>query len=95
MKTLFIVSFLVFLFFGCNNNPIAPPNILHKGIITYQNIEGGFWSIMPEKLVPFNLPKNFEREGVEVVYKYKSMGFQLPRRENLLVETVKITFIKI
>ena len=68
-KILFLLPFLFLI--GCSN-PIEPN--YHKGTMVYQNLEGGFWSIMPEAVVPYELDNKFKVEGLGVEYEYKGMA---------------------
>jgi len=71
LTIVFLWMFLLTLA-GCT----TAPDIYKHGKITYQNLEGGFWSIMPEAVVPRNLPEKFKKEGLRVRYIYKNMELQ-------------------
>ena len=55
-----------------------------NGVVKFQDIEGGFWSIIAdsgEKLVPQLMPEQFKEEGAKVTcrieYLEDEMGFQM------------------
>ena len=88
VKVLIIAA--VFIFCGCDN--LVEPDIFNYGEVTYQTIEGGFWAIMPEKIVPYNLPENFRVEGLKVKYIYEQ---QLSKSQSTIQwgKQVKLTYI--
>lgn len=73
MKTIkIILTAAIFITLASCTNPVEP-KIYNHGVITWQNLEGGFWSIMPERVVPFNLPDKFKANGIQVKYIYEGM----------------------
>ncbi|WP_440999399.1 hypothetical protein [Fodinibius sp. SL11] len=69
IKSLLFVFFIALTITQCNNVKSTPDADLHfEGIVTYLEIEGGFWAIQTEDETyePTNLPSEYQREGLEV-----------------------------
>lgn len=66
------IFLLAILLTSCNN--INEPNSFHKGTVKYISLEGGFYGIiseMNEKYDPINLPKEFKKDGLKILFSFK------------------------
>lgn len=63
-KALFFISLLI-LFSACNTG-------FQEGTVRYIDLEGGFYGIEEAhgaRLLPLNLPKEFQKEGLKIRFK--------------------------
>lgn len=68
-----IKIFLIAIFLtNCNN--LNEPSLLIKGSVKYISLEGGFYGIISDKnenFDPINLPKEFQKDDLKILFSYK------------------------
>lgn len=66
------IFLIVLILFSCNSISESYP--FEKGTVRYIQLEGGFWGIISEKnekFDPINLPKDFQKDGLKILFSYK------------------------
>ena len=74
VRCLFTVMAIVFStsLLNCASVSVTKPDVLTRGTVAYVDLRGGFYGIVTdsgEKLLPINLPLEFQHDQLSVVFR--------------------------